>query len=90
MNIYRLYQCLTEHEKRELKNLIQKNDVVVSTDMTVKDWINAVQPSTRLEKCLREFFPDKIVSEISANDLGKYRGVGLKTYKEFQKLIGES
>jgi hypothetical protein len=89
MNIFRLYQCLSEHEKRELKNLIQKNDVVVSTDMTVKDWINAVQPSTRLEKCLREFYSDKKVSEISAHDFAKNRGVGLKTYKEFAKLIGE-
>lgn len=89
MNIYKLYQCLSEHEKRELKNLIQKNDVVVSTDMTVKDWINAVQPSTRLEKILRENFPNKKISEISAKELAIHRGVGLRTYKEFAKLIGE-
>jgi len=89
MNVFRLYQCLTEHEKRELKNLIEKDYAVVSTDMTVKDWINAVDPSIRLINCLRKNFPDKKVSEISPKDLIKIRGVGLRTYREFQKLIGE-
>jgi len=88
MNIFRLYQCLTEHEKRELKTLIEKDYSVVSTDMTVKDWINAVKPSIRLINCLRKF-PDKRVSEISPKDLIKISGVGQRTYNEFRKLIGE-
>jgi hypothetical protein len=89
MNVFRLYQCLTEHEKRELKNLIEKDYAVVSTDMTVKDWINAVDPSIRLINCLMKNFPDKRVSEISSKDLIKRSGVGERTYREFQKLIGE-
>jgi hypothetical protein len=89
MNVFRLYQCLTEHEKRELKNLIEKHYAVVSTDMTVKDWINAVNPSIRLINCLRKNFPDKRISEISSKDLIKIRGVGVRTYREFQKLIGD-
>ena len=89
MNIFRLYQCLTQHEKRELKNLIEKDYAVISTDMTVKDWINAVEPSIRLINCLMVNFKDKRVSEISPKDLIRIKGVGIRTYREFQKLIGE-
>ena len=89
MNIYRLYQCLTEHEKRQLKTLIEKDYAVISTDMNVYDWINAVEPSIRLVNCLMKNFPNKKVSEISTKDLWKIPGVGMRTYNEFRKLIGE-
>jgi len=95
MNMMQLFQCLTVEEKKQLLNLLtmDRDEKRKQTEnMTVLQWCEAMQPTTRLRNCLNVLFHQggqyKRIVDVTKDDLMQYRNAGVKCWQEFIELRG--
>jgi hypothetical protein len=90
MELYDLYKCFTDEDKRNISRWLKNEKVKATNELLIRDWIRTVDASVRLHNAIANYDNNIFPSQITKQMLLSHRNVGITTWREFQNLRGDN